>query len=51
MANTDYKWYREGERFKPSLIRSIRAKHWLRKHKNWVNNRQKRKALNKYLGV
>lgn len=44
MANTDYKWYKQG------LLRSFRAKRWLRKHKNWENTRQKRKALNKYLG-
>ena len=51
MSNTDYKWYKQGEQSKPGLLRSFRAKIWLRKHKNWVNNRQKRKALNKYLGV
>lgn len=51
MANIDYKWFEQGEWGKPGIIRSIRARRWLRKHKNWVNNRQKRKALNKYLGV
>lgn len=50
MSNIDYKWFKQNDKHKFSILRSIRARIWLRKHKNWENTRQKRKALNKYIG-